>query len=133
MAVRYEEFRQLNTKVLGISTDSVYAHKIFAETSPSARKVQYPLVSDPTGEVSACYGALNPETGFATRTTVIISPDRKIKYFCKYPGPVGRNVDEIIRVIEALQFTERTGLGAPAGWQPGDPGIERSWELVGEI
>lgn len=133
MAAQYCEFRELNTEVLGISTDTVWSHKIFAETSPSASTVQYPLVADPSQQIAACYGALNPETGLATRTTLLISPDGLIKYFCKYPGPVGRNVEELLRVIEALQFVERTGKGAPAGWQPGDPGIERSWELVGKI
>lgn len=133
MADSYNELVRLGAEVLGISTDSVYAHKIFAETSPSARKVQYPLLSDPTHEISKCYGAYNPETGFATRTTLIVSPDGLIKYFCKYPSPVGRNVNEIIRVIQALQFTGATGLGAPAGWVPGQPGIKREWELVGRI
>lgn len=133
MADRYEEFRKLGAEVLAISTDSVYSHKIFAQVSPSARKVQYPLLSDPTHEISKCYGAYNPKTGFASRTTVIISPGGLIKYFCKYPGPAGRNVDEILRVIYALQFTEATGLGAPAGWVPGKPGIRRDWEMVGKV
>jgi len=133
VAARYQEFVQLGAEVVGISTDSVFAHKIFAQVSPSASKVQYPLLSDCTGEISACYGASVPETGFASRTTVIISPEFRIQYFCKYPQPVGRNVDEIIRVIQALQFTQATGLGAPAGWEPGNPGIERDWELVGKI
>lgn len=133
MADHYEEFRKLGTVVFGISTDSVYAHKIFAQTSPSASKVQYPLLSDPTHEISRCYEAYNLATGFATRTTLIISPDGLVKYFCKYPGPVGRNVKEIIRVLQALQFTDATGLGAPAGWVPGQPGIRTDWDLVGKI
>lgn len=133
MADRYNQFVKLGVEVLGISTDSVYAHKIFAGISPSAGKVQYPLLADPTHEISICYGAYNPATGIATRTTLIIAPDCLVKFFCKYPGPVGRNVDEIIRVIEALQYTEATGLGAPAGWLPGQAGIRRDWDMVGKI
>lgn len=133
MADRYDKFRELGAVVLGISTDSIYAHKIFANISPSASKVQYPLLSDPTHKISKCYGALDLELGFATRTTLIISPRGLIKYFCKYPGLVGRNADEILRILQALQFTEATGLGAPAGWEPGDPGIQRDWNLVGKI
>ncbi|OPX90365.1 MAG: Selenocysteine-containing peroxiredoxin PrxU [Pelotomaculum sp. PtaB.Bin117] len=133
MADHYEEFVQLGAEVLAISTDSVYSHKIFAQVSPSARKVQYPLLSDPTNEISKCYGAYNPETGSASRTTLIISPDGLIKFFCKYPRPVGRNVLEIIRVLQALRFSETTGLGAPAGWMPGQPGIQRDWNMVGRI
>lgn len=119
--------------MLAISTDSVYSHKIFAQISPSARKVQYPLLADPTHEISWCFGACNPAAGSATRTTLIISPTGKIEFFCKYPGPVGRNVAEIIRVIQALQFAGATGLGAPAGWVPGQPGVRRDWEMVGRI
>lgn len=133
MADHYEEFVKLGAEVLAISTDSVYSHKIFAQISPSASKVQYPILSDPTHEISKCYGAYNPETGFASRTTLIISPDGLIKYFCKYPRPVGRNVMEIIRVLQALRFTEATGLAAPAGWMPGQPGIQRDWDMVGRI
>jgi len=133
VADHYEELKKLGAEVLAISTDSVYAHKIYAQISPSARKVQYPLLADPTHEISKCYGAYNPETGFATRTTLIISPKGLIKFFCKYLGPVGRNVNEIIRVIQALQFSEASGLGAPAGWVPGQPGIRRDWEMVGRV
>lgn len=133
MADRYDQFKRLGAEVLAISTDSVYSHKIFAQISPSARKVQYPILSDPTHEISKCYGAYNPETGFSTRTSLIISPNGLIKFFTKYPSPVGRNVDEIIRVLQALQFSEASGLGAPAGWAPGQPGIKRSWDMVGKI
>jgi len=133
VADRYEDFRKLGAEVLAISTDSVYSHKVFAETSPSARRVQFPLLADPTHEISKCYGAYNPDTGSGSRTTLIISPKGLIKFYSKYPGPVGRNVDETIRVIQALQFSEATGLGAPAGWVPGRPGIRREWQLVGKI
>jgi len=133
VADHYEEFVKLCAEVLAISTDSVYSHKIFAQISPSARKVQYPILSDPTHEISKCYGAYNPETGTASRTTLIISPDGLIKYFCKYPRPVGRNVTEIIRILQALRFNEATGLAAPAGWMPGQPGIQRDWNMVGRI
>ncbi|SFG70748.1 peroxiredoxin (alkyl hydroperoxide reductase subunit C) [Desulfotomaculum arcticum] len=133
VADHYAEFRKLGAEVLGISTDSVYAHKIFAEVSPSARKVQYPLLSDPTHEISECFGAYKPSEGVATRTTLIISPKGLITYFCKYPGSVGRNVNEIIRVLQALQFTEATGLNAPAGWLPGQPGLRKEWDMVGRI
>lgn len=133
MADLYDELKRLGAEVLAVSTDSIYSHKIFAQISPSARKVQYPILADPTQKISRCYGALDPKTGTATRTTLIISPEGLIKYFCKYPGLVGRNVREIIRILQALQFTEATGLGAPAGWMPGEPGIRRDWDLVGKI
>ncbi|TEB07858.1 Selenocysteine-containing peroxiredoxin PrxU [Pelotomaculum schinkii] len=133
MAARYDEFIKLGAQVLAISTDSVFAHKVFAEVSPSARTVQYPLLSDRSHLISRQYGVLREELGFTYRATFIISPRREIKYACLYPREVGRNVDEIIRVIQGLQFEEATGLGVPAGWQPGMPGIKRDFAMVGRI
>lgn len=133
MAAQYHTFKKLGVEVLAISTDSVFSHKIFAETSPSAKLIQYPLISDRSHEISRKYGVLRPELGFTFRATFIISPDGAIKYSCLYPPEVGRNVNEVIRVIQGLQFEEETGLGVPAGWQPGMPGIERDFDLVGKI
>lgn len=133
VAARYEAFKKLGVQVLAISTDSVYAHKVFAEISPSARLVQYPLLSDRSHEISRKYGVLREELGFTFRATFIIAPGGEIKYTCLYPPEVGRNVEEILRVIQGLQFEEATGLGVPAGWQPGDPGIKRDFNLVGSI
>ena len=133
VADRYAEIQKLGVEVWGISTDSVFSHKIFAQVSPSGRKVQYPLLADQTQAISKCFGAYNPARGTASRTTLIISPEGLMVYFCKYPEGVGRNVEEIIRVLQALQFTGATGLAAPAGWVPGQSGIKRDWELVGKI
>lgn len=133
MAARYDEFIKLGAQALAISTDSVFAHKVFAEVSPSARTVQYPLLSDRSHLISRQYGVLREELGFTYRATFIISPRREIKYACLYPREVGRNVDQIIRVIQGLQFEEATGLGVPGGWQPGMPGIKRDFAMVGRI
>lgn len=133
MAARYDRFKKLGVQVLAISTDSVYSHKVFAEVSPSARTIQYPLLSDRSHKISRQYGVLREELGFTFRATFIISPRGEIKYACLYPPEVGRNVDEIIRVIEGLQFEEATGLGVPAGWQPGLPGIKRDFRMAGRV
>ncbi len=133
MAARYDVFKKLGVQVLAISTDSVYSHKVFAEVSPSGRKVQYPLLSDRSHKISRQYGVLREELGFTFRATFIIAPKGEIKYACLYPPEVGRNVDEIIRVIQGLQFEKATGLGVPAGWQPGMPGIKRDFSMVGRI
>lgn len=101
------------------------------ETSPSGRKINFPLLSDRTHEVSRKYGILNEKEGFAYRATFIIDPEGTIQSFLVNPQPVGRNVDETLRIIAGLQFVRETGLRAPAGWEPGDPGIRADWELVG--
>lgn len=133
MAARYEILRSLGVQVLAVSTDSVFAHKVFAEVSPSARTVQYPLLSDRSHLISRRYGALREKLGFTYRATFIIAPGGEIKYACLYPPEVARNADEIVRIIQALQYEAATGLGVPAGWQPGMPGIRRDFSLAGTI
>ncbi|SHK46588.1 peroxiredoxin (alkyl hydroperoxide reductase subunit C) [Desulforamulus aeronauticus DSM 10349] len=133
VAARYDEFQRLGVQVLAISTDSVFSHKVFAEVSPSARIIQYPLLSDRSHKISRKYGVLREELGFTYRATFIISPEGKVKYVSLYPPEVGRNVDEIIRVIQGLQYEAATGLGIPAGWRPGMAGIQKEFSMVGRI
>ncbi len=117
---------------MAISTDSIYSHKIFTETSPSGRKINYPLLSDRTQRVSKTYGVLNEDEGFAYRGTFIIDPEGKIRAWSVNPQPVGRNINEILRIIAGLKYNRETGLGVQAGWQPGDKGIPIGWEYVGK-
>lgn len=133
MAARQHIFDQLGVPVLAISTDSVYSHKVFAETSPSARFIRYPLLSDRSQLISRQYGVLREELGLTFRATFIIDPEGEIKYVSLYPPEVGRNVDEIIRIIYGLQYEKATGLAIPAGWQPGMQGIKRDFSMVGRI
>lgn len=133
MAAQREILLKLGVQVLAISTDSIYSHKIFAETSPSARTINYPLLSDRSHFISHQYGVLRTELGFTFRATFIISPDREVKYVSLYPPEVGRNVAEIIRVIQGLLYEERTGQGVPAYWQPGMTGLIRDFKFVGKI
>lgn len=118
---------------MAISTDSVFAHKVFAEISPSARKIQYPLISDRSHRISREYGVLREDLGFTYRGTFIIAPGGEIKYSCLYPPEVARNVAEIIRIIQGLQYEQATGLGVPAGWRPGRQGIQKDFTLVGKV
>lgn len=78
------------------------------------------------------YGILIEKEGFAYRGAFIIDPEGKIQAIIINPQPVGRNIDEILRIIAGLQFNRKTGRGAQAGWVPGDPGIKLGWEYVGK-
>ena len=133
VATHHYLFEQLGVKVLAISTDSVYSHKIFAEVSPSGKLIQYPLLSDRSHNIALKYGVLRKELGFTFRATFILAPGGEVKYTCLYPPEVGRNVAEIIRVIQGLQYEAATGLGVQAGWIPGKQGIQRHFSLVGKI
>lgn len=133
VAARYHVLTELEVEVLAVSTDSIYAHKVFAALSPSARTIQYPLISDRSHAISYQYGVLREQLGFTFRASFIIAPGGEIKYSCLYPPEVGRNMNEIIRVIQGLRFEQATGLGVPAGWRPGLPGLSRDFSMVGKI
>jgi peroxiredoxin (alkyl hydroperoxide reductase subunit C) len=115
----YEEFKALNTDILGVSTDSVYAHRAWLQTPEEDNGIQgtnYILASDGTHEVSEAYGVLVEEEGVALRGLFIIDPDGILQYSVIHNLNIGRSVDETLRVLEALQAG---GLCA-ANWEPGD-------------
>lgn len=117
---------------MAISTDSILSHKIFIQTSPSAKKINYPLLSDRNLEVSKKYGVLYEKGGYAYRATFIIDTEGVINSFSAYPDSVGRNIDEILRLLEGLQYSKSTNLGIQSGWKPGDSGIEIGWDYIGK-
>jgi peroxiredoxin (alkyl hydroperoxide reductase subunit C) len=133
VAAAYPCIRELDADAIAISTDSIYAHKVFAETSPNARKVMYPLLSDRNGNIAHAFGVLDKDKGAAYRASFIIDPGGRIRYYSVYPREVGRNVWEIIRTLQGIQYGEATGEGVPAGWEPGDPGIKRDFKKAGTI
>ncbi|RIW38497.1 peroxiredoxin [Bacillus salacetis] len=129
----YPVFQSLNAEVLAISTDSVYAHKVFTEVSPMLSNVMYPLVSDRNHEISRSYRVLNAAAGAATRATIIIDPEGLIISKMVYPSEVGRNIYEILRLLQGIQYSCETGKGVPANWMPGNPGIAKGANLIGKI
>jgi NADH-dependent peroxiredoxin subunit C len=133
VAALYAEFQALGAEVLGISTDSVYAHKVFTKFSPNAARVQYPLVSDRNQMISRAYRVLNPNAGAAMRGTVIIDPQGVIKAKFVYPPEVGRNAFEILRLLQGLRYNLETGQGVPANWVSGQAGIVPDTGMIGEV
>lgn len=125
--------KALNCEVMSISTDSVYSHKVFKETSPSLKNVNFPMVSDRTHAISKAYRVLDEKTGAAVRASVFIDPNGIISGKLIYPGEVGRNLHEHVRIMQGIQFAQKTGKGVPANWQPGQQGITRDANLIGEI
>ena len=111
---RYDEFKELNAEVLGVSTDSENSHKAWIDGALG--KLNHPLASDKTRKASEDYGVLLEDEGIALRGLFIINPDGEVKYSVCHDLNVGRNVDEILRVLKGLQ-TE--GL-VPANWEEGD-------------
>jgi peroxiredoxin (alkyl hydroperoxide reductase subunit C) len=119
------EFEKRDTQILGVSVDSEYAHNAWMNiprNEGGIGQLNYPLLSDITKSISTDYGVLLPE-GMALRATYIIDPKRVIQFELVHSTSVGRNVKELIRNIDALQYADKHGEVCPAGWQPGDATI----------
>ncbi len=122
-ARRKEEFAARDTKLIGVSVDSVDSHQRWsgdiAETQ--GQGLNYPLVGDESRIVADLYGMIHPnaiETA-TVRTVFVIGPDKKVKLTLTYPASVGRNVDEIFRVLDALQLGGRYPVSTPVNWTDG--------------
>jgi thioredoxin-dependent peroxiredoxin len=123
-AKRKDDFSARNTKLIGVSVDSVESHRVWAadiaETQGTA--LNYPLIGDEDRAVAILYGMIHPHAieSATVRTVFIIGPDKKVKPTLTYPAAVGRNVDEIIRVLDALQLSSQYGVSTPVNWKNGD-------------
>ncbi|MCY4172981.1 MAG: peroxiredoxin [Cyanobacteria bacterium MAG CAR3_bin_5] len=121
---RYEEFSSKDTEVLGVSVDSEYSHLAWLQTDREAGglgDVAYPLVSDLNKTIAGDYNVLDEEAGVAVRGLFIIDPDGVIMHATVNNLPVGRNVDETLRVLQAFQYIRsHPDEVCPADWTPGD-------------
>lgn len=120
---RAKEFTALNAALLGVSIDSIHSHKAWIKTSKEQGglgKINFPLASDITKEVSRKYGVLVEESGVALRGLFIIDPEGILKYQVVHDLNVGRSVSETLRVLQALQ----SGGLCPIDWTPGQPHLK---------
>lgn len=117
------EFDKRNTKPLGLSTDSVDEHNkwILDVNETQNTSLEFPIVADLDHVVAQKYEMIHPgeSSTAAVRSVFIIDPDKKIRLTMTYPMSVGRNFDEILRVIDALQTSDKHGIATPADWTPG--------------
>ncbi|MCW5518837.1 peroxiredoxin [Aureitalea sp. L0-47] len=123
-AVRKNEFDALNTELLGLSIDSIHAHLGWVNNVRNNMGVyfDFPIIADLDMHVSKLYGMLQPnesETA-AVRAVFFIDPEKKIRLIMYYPLNVGRNMDEILRVLEALQISDKYKVAMPLDWKKGD-------------
>ncbi len=130
---RIEEFKQRNVEVIAISVDSAYTHQAWRNTPVNKGgigHVQYSLVADLKHEISHAYGVEHPEAGLSLRGTFLIDKQGIVRSQIINDAPIGRSIDEIIRLIDALQFHETNGDVCPAGWEKGRTGLKASAEGV---
>ena len=122
-----EQFATRGVKPIGLSTDSVEEHlKWIADVNDTQNTtLRFPIVADPDFKIATLYEMIHPGESqtAAVRSVFIIDPDKKLRLSVTYPMSVGRNFDEILRVIEALQTGDAKGVALPADWRPGDRAI----------
>jgi peroxiredoxin (alkyl hydroperoxide reductase subunit C) len=123
-ALRKDEFTALNTELVGLSIDSIHAHLGWGNNGREKTGVyfDFPIIADIDMKVSKMYGMLQPnesETA-AVRAVFFIDPEKKIRLMMYYPLNVGRNMNEILRSLEALQTSDKYGVAMPLDWKNGD-------------
>lgn len=118
------EFEKRNTKPLGLSTDGVKEHLEWIDDVNDTQNttLTFPIVADADKKIAELFDMIHPNESdtAAVRSVFIIGPDKKIRLTMTYPMSVGRNFDEILRVIDALQASDKNGIATPADWQVGD-------------
>nr|WP_042684511.1 peroxiredoxin [Methermicoccus shengliensis] len=116
---RYEEFRKLDCELIGLSIDQVFSHIKWIEWIRENLKVEieFPIIADNTGSVSNMLGLIHPDKGTNTvRAVFIVDPDGVLRAILYYPQELGRNIDEIVRMVEALKVSDEEGVAIPANW-----------------
>lgn len=134
LADHYEDFRKLGCEVYSVSTDTHFVHKAWADASDTIRKIQYPMLADPTGKLARMFEVLIEEDGMALRGTFIVNPDGEIKACEINDNSIGRDAEELLRKVQAAQFVAEHGdQVCPAKWKPGADTLTPSLDLIGKI
>lgn len=129
VAAMQEEFEALNVSLIGLSVDSLYSHIAWVRAIEELEwngmkdiKVRFPVIADLNTKVATLYGMLQPNVSStqAVRAVFVIDPEGIVRSITYYPLNVGRNFDEILRMVKALQKADTDHCSLPAGWQPGD-------------
>jgi peroxiredoxin 2/4 len=121
---RSKEFEQRGVKLIGISVDSIHSHLAWHQNLGKILGVAlpFPIIADSTRAVSELYGMIHPGASatVTVRALFVIDPKRVVRALIYYPLNIGRNVDEVVRVIDALQTADKNGVACPVNWKPGD-------------
>lgn len=119
-----KEFEARNVKPLGLSTDTVSEHNAWIKDVDETQNttLTFPIVADPDCTIARLYDMIHPDESetAAVRSVFIIDPERKLRLTMTYPMSVGRNFDEILRVIDSLQLGDKARIATPANWTPGE-------------
>lgn len=130
---KFLEFEKRNVKIIGISCDSQFVHKAWRDTpikKGGIGYINYPMVSDIKKEIQKEYGVEHPELKISLRGSFLIDKQKIVRHQVVNDLPLGRNINEMIRMIDALQFHENNGEVCPAQWNTGKEGIKPTTEGI---
>lgn len=134
LAERASELKAMGVDVYSVSTDTHFTHKAWRDASEMIRTVSYPMLADPTGQLSRAFGVYVEEEGLARRGTFVVNPEGLVKIIEVHDDGIGRNAAELVRKIQAAQFVaENPGEVCPAKWKPGAATLKPGLDLVGKI
>lgn len=131
---RVTAFKDRGVEIIGVSIDSQFTHNAWRNVAPKdggLGKIDFPLIADVNHKIGKAYGIMHP-AGIALRASFLIDKDFVVRHQVVNDLPLGRNVDEMIRMVDALQFNEEHGEVCPAGWNKGDEGMKDTPEGVAQ-
>lgn len=134
LADNYAEFQKLGVEIYSVSTDTHFTHKAWHDSSETIGKLQFPMLADPTLQISRNFEVLIEEAGLAERGTFVIDPQGKIQIVEINAGNIGRNAEELLRKVKAAQYVAaHPNEVCPAKWKEGESTLAPSLDLVGKI
>ena len=134
LADSYDEFKKIGVEVYSVSTDTHFTHKAWHDTSDTIKKIQFPMIGDPTGAITRSFGVMIESAGLAERGTFVLDPDGKIQIIEINAGGIGRDAAELLRKVKAAKYVaNHPGEVCPAKWKEGDQTLAPSLELIGKI
>ncbi len=134
LADMYGEFQKIGVEIYAVSTDTHFTHKAWADASDTIKKVKYPMIGDPKGNISRNFDVMIEEEGLALRGTFIINPEGVIKAAEINDLGIGRSAADLLRKVQAAQYiAAHPNEACPASWTPGEASLTPSLDLVGKI
>ncbi len=134
LANLYSDFQAAGCEIYAVSTDTHFVHKAWHDASATIKKIKYPMLADPTGVLSRGFDVMIEAVGLADRGTFIVNPEGQIVALEVVAGNIGRNAEELLRRLKALQFVaSHDGEVCPAKWKEGAETLKPSIDLVGKI
>lgn len=134
LADKYAEFQKIGCEIYSVSCDSHFVHKAWHDASDTIKAIKYPMLADPNHDLANFFDVMMGNSGLSDRATFIINPEGKIASYEIVAGNIGRNADELLRRVQALQFVAEHGdQVCPAKWQPGAATLKPGLDLIGKL